>query len=145
MGLSDGFLNPDKKAMLIDDCCKMIDVQLASKSGISGIALKTSFAALKGVKPGYIPHIVEQLLPQFLTALDPLWNEGVENGDPVGHFVISRFLVADVLLSITDQRVKGVNRPLVRGTYEKLRTSAKKHVVDGIPDFAKVIDKYTQD
>lgn len=129
----------------MDDCCKMIDVQLASKSGISGIALKTAFAALKGVKPGYIPYVVEMLLPQCFTALDPLWNEGVQKADPVEHFVSSRSLVADALLSITDERIKNSNRALVRGTYDKLRSSAKKHVEDAVPDLAKVIDRYTQD
>jgi len=145
MGLSDGLLNPNKKAMVVDDCCKMIDAQLASKSGISGIALKTAFAALKGVKPGYIPHVVEQLLPQCFTALDPLWNEGMQKADPVGYLVSSRSHAADALLSVTDTRVKSVNRPIVRGTYEKLRSSAKKHVEDAVPDLAKVIDKYVKD
>ncbi len=145
MKLSDGLLDSNKKAIVVDDCCKMIDAQLASKSGISGIALKTAFAALKGVKPGYIPEVVEHLLPECFTALDPLWSEGVQKGDPVEHLVSSRDRTADALLGITDARIKLSKRQIVRGTYEKLRGSAKKHVEEAVPDLAKVIDKYTKD
>lgn len=144
MGLSDGLLNPTKKTMVIEDCCNMIEGQLASKSGMSGIALKTAFAALKGVKPGYIPYVVEQILPQCFTALDPLWSLGVEKGNPVEYLSTNRSDTADALLGVTDARVKNSNRQIVRGTYEKLRSSAKKHVEEAVPDLAKVIDNYTK-
>ncbi|MBC1212895.1 hypothetical protein GNE08_01495 [Trichormus variabilis ARAD] len=144
MGLSDGLLNPEKKALVVEDCCNMIEAQLASKSGISGITLKTAFAALKGIKPGYIPHVVEQLLPQCFEALDPIWSEGVQKGDAVGYLVESRSRTADALLSITDARVKDSKRQIVRGTYDKFRGSAKQHVEEAVPDFAKLIDKYTK-
>ncbi len=144
MGLSDGLLNPTKKDMVIDDCCNMIEGQLASKSGMSGIALKTAFAALKGVKPGYIPYVVEQILPQCFTALDPIWSEGVEKGDPIEHLNANRSRTADALLSVTDARVKSAKRQIVRGTYDKLRGSAKKHVEEAVPDLAKVINNYTK-
>jgi uncharacterized protein DUF6918 len=143
MGLSDGLSNPDKKAKVVDDCCNMIEAQVAAKSGISGIALKTAFAALKGVKPGYIPYVVEQILPQCLTALDPIWNEGVEKGNPVEYLISSRDRTADALLGVTDARVKNAKRQIVRGTYEKFRGSAKQHVQEAVPDFAKVIANYT--
>ncbi|MBE9107178.1 hypothetical protein IQ229_20285 [Nostoc cf. edaphicum LEGE 07299] len=144
MGLSDGLLNPTKKAMVIEDCCNMIEGQLASKSGMSGIALKTAFAALKGVKPGYIPYVVEQILPQCFTALDPIWSQGVEKGNPVEYLSVNRSDTADALLGVTDARVKNSNRQIVRGTYEKLRGSAKKHVEEAVPDLAKVINNYTK-
>ena len=144
MRLSEQLLSPNKKAMVVDDCCKMIDQQLAAKSGMSGIALKTAFSALKGVKPGYIPYVVQQLLPQFLTALDPLWSEGIEKGDPAAHLIASRSQTADAMLGITDARVKNTQRQIIKGTYEKFRGSAKKHVEEAVPDLAKIVDKYTK-
>ncbi|MBE9036162.1 DUF6918 family protein [aff. Roholtiella sp. LEGE 12411] len=143
MRLSEGLLNPMKKAVVVDDCCNMIESQLASKSGLGGIAIKTAFAALKGIKPGYIPEVVEALLPQCFDAIDPIWSEGVQKGDPVQHLVESRSRTADVLLSITDDIAKISKRQIVRSTYNKLRGSAKLHVEAAVPDFAKVIEKYT--
>ncbi|WP_315790276.1 DUF6918 family protein [Fischerella sp. JS2] len=144
MKLSEGLSNPDKKAMVVDDCCNVIEAQLASKSGIGGMALKTAFAALKGVKPGYIPYVVEMLLPECFEALDPIWSEGIDKGDPVEYLVTSRSRTADALLSVTDAKAKNVKRQIVRGTYEKLRGSAKQHVEEAVPDLAKVIDKYSK-
>lgn len=144
MGLSEELLNPTKKDLLVDDCCTMIEKQIASKSGLGGMALKTAFAALKGVKPGYIPYVVEQLLPQCFTAIDPIWSEGVEKGDPVDYLVESRSRAADALLSVTDQRVQKSTRSVVRGTYDKFRGSAKQYVEDAVPDFAQVIGKHAQ-
>ncbi|MBE9005201.1 hypothetical protein IQ259_09125 [Fortiea sp. LEGE XX443] len=142
MGLSDKFLNSEKRAMVIDDCCNLLEAQLTSKSGISGIALKAAYAAIKGVKPGYIAYAVEQLLPECFAALDPMWNEGLQQGDPVAHLATNKSRTADALLSVTDARVKKVSRPIVRGTYEKLRGSAKPHVEEAVPDFAQLLNKY---
>ncbi|MBW4641957.1 MAG: hypothetical protein KME23_02880 [Goleter apudmare HA4340-LM2] len=143
MGLSEGLSNPEKKASVVDDIGNMIEAQIASKSGISGIALKTAFAAIKGVKPGYISYVVEQILPQSFTAIDPIWSEGVQTGDPVGYLVTNRSRTANALLSVTDERIKKTQRQIVKGTYDKLRNSAQQHVEAAVPDLAKIIGKYT--
>jgi hypothetical protein len=142
MGLNAQILNAKNKALIVEDFCTMIDVQLASKSGISGMALKAAFAALKGIQSGYIPNVVESLLPQCLTALDPIWSEGVEQGEPVQYLTINSSRSADALLGITDERIKQTKRQIVRGTYDKFRNSAKKHVEEAVPDIAKIIGKY---
>lgn len=140
MGLSDELLNSNKKDKVVNDCCNLMEAQLASKSGISGMTLKAAFAAIKGVKPGYIPYVIDLILPQCLTALEPIWNEGVEKGDPVGYLSNNRSLAADALLAVTDAKAKNTTRQIVRGTYQKLRGSAKQHVEEAVPDFAKLID-----
>jgi hypothetical protein len=142
MKLSEGLLHPTKKPVVVDDCCQMIESQLASKSGISGMAIKTAFSALKGIKPGYIPEVVEGLLPHCLDGIEPIWNEGIQKGDPVEHLVDNSSRTAEILLSITDSIVKDSKRQIVHVTYKKLRGSAKQHVEAAIPDFAKVIEKH---
>lgn len=144
MGLRDDLLNPDKKAMVVADCCTMIDEQATSKQGLSGLAVKTAYSAMKGIKPGFIAYAVEQLLPQCLTALDPIWSEGVQKGNPVGYLDASRERTADALLGVTDARVKNARSAIVRGSYNKLRGSAKSHVENAVPHLARVIDKYSK-
>ena len=144
MGLSDELLNPNKKDMVVADCCAMIDEQATSKQGLSGLAVKTAYSAMKGIKPGFIAYAVEQLLPQCLTALDPIWSEGVQKGNPVGYLDASRDRTADALLGVTDARVEKARSAIVRGSYKKLRGSAKSHVEDAVPHLARVIDKYTK-
>ena len=50
--------------------------------------------------------------------------------------------VADALLSVTDAKSKNAKSSLVRGTYDKLRGSAKKNVEDAVPRLAKLLEKH---
>ena len=143
MALSDQLLNPNKKAEVVDDFCKLLDEEAASKSGLSGLRIKSNLAAVKGIKPGYLGYAVEQLLPGLCTVLDPIWSESVQKGDPVTHFVASRSRAADAILSVTDARMESVRSSLALGTYKKLRGSAKKNVEEGIPGLAKLLKKHT--
>jgi hypothetical protein len=142
MGLSETLLDASKKSQVVADCCKLVDEEVASKSGLSGLAVKAGYAAVKGVKPGFISHVVEKLLPEFAGKLDPHWAEAVKTGDPAGYLVSNRSKVADALLGVTDEKAKSSTSSVVRGTYEKLRGSAKKNVEDAIPRVGKLIEKH---
>jgi hypothetical protein len=144
MSLSDNLLNPNNKALIVQDCCEMIDVQVAGKSGLSGMAIKTAFAALKGIKPNYIHGVVDSLSKPCFIAIDPLWEEGLQQGEPVEYLKTNRSQTADALLSVTDAKAKNSKIQLVRGVYGKLRNSAKQHVEEAIPDFAQIIGKYAK-
>jgi hypothetical protein len=144
MGLSDGINDSNKKENLVADCVKLIDEQVAAKGGLSGLGFKAAYAAVNGVKPGYIAGAIERLLPEVLGALDPMWNEGVATGDAVGFITNNRSRTADALLGITDARIETSNNGVVRGAYNKLRNSAKNDVEEAVPGLAKIIDKYAK-
>lgn len=144
MGLSDGINDPNKKQSVVADCVKLIDEQVAAKGGLSGLAFKAAYAAVNGVKPGYIAGAIERLLPEVLVALDPIWNEGVQTGDAVGFLTQNRSRTADALLGITDARIKTSNNGVVRGAYDKLRNSAKNDVEAAVPSLAKIINNYAK-
>ncbi len=142
MGLRDVLMGDAKKAAVVSDCCALIDEEVAAKGGLSGIAVKAGYAAVKGIKPGFIKDVVDKLMPEFCDALDPVWNEGVQKGNPEAHLLASRSRAADALLSVTDAKSKNAKSALVKSTYEKLRGSAKKHVEEAIPRLAKLIAKH---
>jgi hypothetical protein len=142
MGLGDTLNDPTKKTALVTDTVTLVDEEVAAKSGISGLAVKAGYAAVKGIKPGFIAEVVSKLLKEFADQLDPLWDEGKQTGNPAGHFVANKSRVADALLSVTDARAKNSKSSIVRGTYEKLRGSAKKHVEEAVPKLAKVLEKH---
>jgi len=142
MSLGDAINEQSKKAAIVADCCKLVDEEVSAKSGLSGLAVKAGYHAVKGISPGFINEVVEKLLPEFATKLDALWDEGKKAGNPTGHFVTSRSRVADVLLSVTDAKAKNAKSAVVRGTYEKLRGSAKKNVEDAVPRLAKLLEKH---
>ncbi|NEP58750.1 MAG: hypothetical protein F6K31_17315 [Symploca sp. SIO2G7] len=144
MGLSQILQEPDKKASLLADLIKLIDELVAGKGGIAGIGMKAAYSTVKSVKPGYIQGAVERLLPEAFNALDPIWNEGVQKGDPVEYLSQNSSRSADAVLSVTDARIEKTDNGIVRGAYNKLRKSVKGDVEGAIPSVAKIIGNYTK-
>jgi len=142
MGLSQLFQEPEKKASLVADLISLMDEQVSGKGGIGGIGLKAAYSAVKGVKPGYIQGAIERLIPEAFDALDPIWNEGVQKGEPVEYLSQNSSRSADAVLSVTDARIEKTDNGVVRGAYSKLRKSIKGDVEGAIPDLAKIIGKY---
>jgi hypothetical protein len=142
MSLGDAINDPKKKTAIVADCCVLIDEEVSAKGGLSGLAIKAGYHAVKGVKPGFITEVVQKLLPEFADGLDVIWEEGKKDGKPASHFVASKARVADVLLSVTDAKAKNAQSAVVRGTYEKLRGSAKKNVEEAVPRLSKLLEKH---
>jgi hypothetical protein len=142
--LPDALNAADKKDRVIDDCMALIDAEVADKGGISGLALKAGYAAVKGIKPGFVRQVVSDLLPDFAKALDPFHKEAIEkNKKPSEYFPANGPRVADALLSITDARAKSAKSGVVRSTYDKLRGTAKKNVEAALPRLGKLVEKHT--
>jgi hypothetical protein len=143
MGLSDILLNENNRETFVDDCVKLIDQQVAAASGLGGLALKAAYSTVKGIRADYCAQVVDQLLPEISMALDPMWAEGVNNGNPVEYLAQRKGEVADELLQISDKRVEKSTRAMVKGAYAKLRPSAKNYVEKGVPDLAEIINKHS--
>lgn len=134
---------PEKKNAVVDDCCVVIDQEVADKGGLSGIAIKAGFSAVKGVKPGFIRQVVVDLLPEFATALEPIYQEAkAKNVGVSAHFNQNSSRVADVLLAITDAKAARSKSGVVKGAYDRLRGTAKKNVEAAVPRLGKVIEKH---
>lgn len=142
--LPETLSNDSKKNQVVDDCCGVIDAEVADKSGFSGLALKAGYAAVKNVKPGFVRQVVSDLLPEFSAALDPIFQEAKTGNIAVStHFIGNAARVADALLAITDGKAKRSTSGVVKGTYEKLRPTAKKNVEQAVPRLSRVIEKHT--
>jgi hypothetical protein len=142
MSLVEALSDASKKDAVVSDVVKLVDDEVASKGGLSGIALKAGYAAVKGVKPGFVQSVVKKLLPDFAAKLDPLWVEAKTQGQPVAYFEREKSRVADALLSVTDGKIDRAESDLVKGTYKKLRPSAKKNVEDAVPRLARVVERH---
>ena len=142
--LSEILLNDAKKATVVDDCCALIDAEVSDKSGLSGLAIQAGYRAVKGIKPGFVKHAVTDMLPDFARALDAIYQEAkAQNRTAAEHFVSNTSRVADALLSITDGKAQRSKSGVVKGTYDKLRGSAKKNVEAAVPRLGKMVDKHS--
>ena len=132
-----------QRAKVVDDCLELLELEVQDKSGISGLAIKAGFAAVKGIKPGFLRQVVHDLLPEFARAVEPIYQEAKAQGRPVaGHLSSDAGRVADALLAITDARAQRTTSGVVKGTYERLRGTAKKNVEAAIPRLGRLIEKH---
>jgi hypothetical protein len=133
-----------KKPKVVDDCVALIDAEVKDKGGISGAVIKAAYRAVQGVKPGFVKAVVSDLLPDFAQALDPIYQDAKNQGKPVGDFFAADSpRVAEALLAITDQKAQKSRNGIVKGTYEKLRGSAKKNVEAAVPRLGKMVEQHT--
>jgi hypothetical protein len=141
--LAEVLTSDAKKAAVVDDCCTLIDQEVADKGGLSGLAIKAGYSAVKGIKPGFIKHVVNDLLPEFAKVLEPVYAEAKSSNQPVSAFFVSNSgRVADALLSITDGKAQRSSSGLVKGTYDKLRGTAKKNVETAVPRLGKLVERH---
>jgi hypothetical protein len=140
--LNDVLTNDTKKAQVVDACCELIDQEVADKGGISGLAIKAGYGVVKGIKPGFVRKVVTDLLPEFATALDPIYQEAkTQNKAAPAHFDANASRAADALLAITDAKAAKASGA-VKGTYDKLRSIAKKNVEAAVPRLGKMIQRF---
>jgi len=141
--LTDALTDPVKKKAIIEDCLQVLDAEVADKGGLSGLAIKAGYSAVKGVRPGFIRQAVTDLVPDFAAALDPIWKDAKDAGKATPEFFNSNTSrVADALLAITDAKAKRAKSGLVKSTYDKLRNSAKKNVELAVPRLGKMVEKH---
>lgn len=142
--LTEVLTDEKKKPLVVADSCALLDAEVDDKGGLSGLAIKAAYRAVKGIKPGFITHAVEDLLPEFAAALDPLYAEALAQSQPVAtHFERNAGRVADALLAITDRRAVKAQSAVAKGAYEKLRGTAKKNVEAAVPRLGRMIAKHT--
>jgi len=129
------------KTSLVEDCDHLINAQVSQKAGVSGMALKTAYRVVKGVGPTYVRGAISRMLPAILDALDAIWQEGMQSGNPVEYLSEHRSLTADLILSVTDHRIQYTSGPVV-GVYNKLRKSVKSDVEEAVPELANILDRH---
>jgi hypothetical protein len=118
-------------------------VVVHDKGGLTGLAIKAGYKTVQGIKPGFVRQVVVDLLPEFAKALEPIYEDAkAANKGIRDHFVAHSAQVADALLTITDDKAKRSKSGMVKGTYEKLRGSAKKNVEAAVPRLGAMIEKH---
>jgi len=145
--LKDLLLEPGLRPRVVADCCALIDEEVASKRGFSGLAIKGGYAVFKKVKKGALSSAVNWLLDDFVEVLDEYYRryEGLKAGRPASYgdyLVANGPQVAESLLKITDRKQEQSTNRAVRGAYKKLRPSASRHTQDALPRVGALVQRY---
>jgi len=138
--------DPAKRPAILQDCVKLIDDEVASKGGLSGLAIKAAYKVVCAVKPGIIRESMDALLDDFVKRLEPFYADHRKSGAAPSGFGDTLKTrpgeVADALLGITDDRARHAKNATLKGAYEKLRPQAKKHVEEAVPRVGRTLSPH---
>jgi Family of unknown function (DUF6918) len=133
----------DKRREVIEDSCRVLDQEVADRSGLTGMAIKGGYKLVQGIKPGFIRDVVDALLNDFLEALEPVYCEAIDKKRPAGAYLLeNKSRVADALLSVTDKRAQKSESGVIKKAYEKLRPLAKGQVEAATPRLSKMLERH---
>lgn len=138
-------MTPDKRPAVVASAVELVESEVKSKGGISGVAIKTGFKAVNAVKPTLVRDAVDNLLDRFVAQLEPFFADWEAKGRPgtfEGHLTGQKKAVANALLGVTDARAKTIEAGAVKKTYEKLRPMGEKNVEAAVPGLGRTIQKY---
>jgi len=142
--LKEILLVPGNRPKVVSDCVTVVQEEVDSKGGLSGLAIKAAYAVVKAVKPGFISEAVDHMLDDFVSKLEPFWADAQAKNEPVGALMSARAgEVADSLLSISDARAAKAKNQGAKKAYEKLRPTGKKNVEAAVPRIGRMVTKYT--
>ncbi len=128
------------RATFITECVDLIDAQVKSK----GLMVKGAYVAIKAIKRRFVPEVVDGLLDEWLTKLQVHHDKwGVAKSSSFADFVVARSdEIAEDLLAVTDARAEKTSHTTAKKYYFKMRASAKRDVIEAMPELARLVEKH---
>lgn len=128
------------RTQVVSDCVDLVDAQVKQK----GFIMKSAYATIKAIKKRFVPEVVDGLLDEWLGKLQPHYDKwSATKQGPFSDYVIARSDdVAEDLLSVTDARAQKTSHTTAKKMYERMRDSAKKNVVEAIPELSRMIERH---
>jgi hypothetical protein len=127
------------RSKVVDECVDLVEAQVKTK----GFMLKSAYATIKAVKKRFVPEVVDALLDEWLGKMQPHYDkwELAKTGTFSEYIIARSDEVAEDLLSVTDDRAARTSHGTAKKMYARMRDTAKKNVVEAIPDLARLIER----
>jgi len=132
-----------RRAQALDACVTLVDAEVASKSGLTGLAVKAAYAVVKKVKPGIIREAIDMLIEPFVEKLEPFFADAQKQGGSLEtYFGVRAETIANALLGVTDEKAARAKNLTIKAAYDKLRPVGLKHTAAAVPGVARLISKF---
>lgn len=138
---------PAERPNVVRDAAALVESEVKSKTGLTGLAVKAAFTVVTNIKPGMIRDVVDVLLDRFIDQMEPFFSDWSAAGrtEPLESFLNARKTkVVAALLWVTDERAKVVDSATLKKAYASLRPQGEKHVEAAIPGLARMVGKYVR-
>jgi len=138
--LSETLLTPERRPQTVDALVGVVEDEVASKSGLSGTAIKTAYKAARKIDDRIVRRAIAGMLPEFLDQLEPFWAGRGEQ--PFGaHLAGQGERASEALLAVTDARAANPKHAAVAKVYGMLRGKAKDHVPAALPRVGTALER----
>jgi len=135
--------DPGKRPAIIWDCQQMINAEVSEKRGLTGVAVKAAFKAIRKFKPDILPSALDDLIDDFSIQVDPFWQECQAAGaDPRQFFSQRKVDIANALLAITDDRAAVSRHRTLIKAYNSMRGTAVNHIGSAMPRFSDIVARH---
>ncbi|MBN2343354.1 MAG: hypothetical protein JXX29_20785 [Deltaproteobacteria bacterium] len=145
--LKDTILSDANKPTVIKDCALLVDAEVASKKGMTGMMIKSSYKMFKAIKPTIVEQAVGVLLDDFAQKLDEQYDAYLsavpDKSQAFDQWATARDKeIADQLLGVTDNIINRSDKNAIKKIYSGLRGIAEKNVAAAVPAVGKLVMKY---
>jgi hypothetical protein len=143
--LTEVVATPEGRQRVIADVVQLIDREVESRSGLTGMAIRTAYSMVRGLKQGrMIPEVVEGMLDEFIAGIEPLHAEHRAGASGGFDAFLQRHpeRAINALLHVTDARARRTSHQVLRSAYQKLRPMAEKQVAQSLPGVGRMIDTH---
>jgi hypothetical protein len=125
---------------VIEETVQLIDSQVKTK----GFLIKGAYSTIKTIKKGFVAETVDALLDDWLGKLQPHYDKWeTAKASSFADYLIARSDdVAEDLLKVTDERANKTSHTTAKKMYGRMRDSAKRNVVEAIPELSRLLEKH---
>lgn len=131
-----------KRPAVVADLEQVVADEVQATKGLTAMPVKAGYQVAQKVRPGFINGAINQMLPKFLTQLQPWWDSYSGTGGFGAHLAADGDAVANALLSTTDQQAQASQRAAVRKAYQSLRGRAVQQVRSALPAVGATLEKH---
>ena len=145
--LKEKLSQPSSRPQIISDCVRLVDGEVAAKSGMTGLMIKGGYKAFKAIMPTIVENAVDHLLDDFAVVLDKHYESYIA-ADPGKRVPFDAWaknrdaVIADDLLKVTDGIMERSNKVTIRKIYQSLRKIAQRNVAEAVPAIGRLAIKY---
>ncbi|HVT34983.1 MAG TPA: hypothetical protein VHE37_05345, partial [Nevskiaceae bacterium] len=121
----------------------LIEDFVAGRGGLKGMGLRAGLKMLKAARPGIMDRATERMLPDFLEALDPLFQKFRKAGgkDFAAYLQQHEHEAVKALVHVADTKASDAS-PGVQSYYAKFRHGSENEVKALIPGLGRLVQHH---
>ncbi len=145
--LSHMLLREEVRAELVVDLASILDDEIACWTGFRGLAVRSSWATMKAMKPRFAAKVCDRLLDGCVAELEPMYaawfHSSARSVHTFGAYLRERpERVAELLVGVANTKAANSSNRFARALYAKIGPNAQDGFVAVVPRIASLFDRH---